>query len=153
MKRVGAGWLALGLLLPRVALGQVPPVVAVPAGDDVIVAVRKGEAAPFAGQLFDQPTALRWANYLEQYRARAALEAQYQARWQALETQYQTQALDAERQAHARALGELDQKLLAARKELDSPPFYRTVWFGVGLGALAMGAAVGLAAFGLHEAR
>jgi hypothetical protein len=60
------------------AAAQVPPLPKVPrysldstpAGADVIHPLRRNQPAPVDGQLFDSATALRWGNYLEQYRLR-----------------------------------------------------------------------------------
>lgn len=59
-------------LIPALALAEEPlpspAVVTYPPGEDNIVPVRKGEAAPYAGQLFDDATALRYAMWLQQYK-------------------------------------------------------------------------------------
>lgn len=58
-------------LVPPLELKYVaPPLEAIPPGDDVITPVKKGEPAPYQGQLMDTPTALRWLHFLQQARLR-----------------------------------------------------------------------------------
>lgn len=151
-------------LLPRLAWADPPapappapstvaPLVPVPPGDDVVVVAKKGDPVPFTGQLFDQSTALRWANYLQQCRFRLQADVDYQKKYDQADTDYQKRLLAIEQQKYDAVSKDLQDKLDKANAELASPPFYKTVAFGVVVGALAMGVAVGLAAAGLNAVK
>ena len=56
--------------LPPLPELQIQPI---PAGEDKIVPLRKGEPAPYTGQLYSPETALRWANWLQQYQLQTPL--------------------------------------------------------------------------------
>ena len=149
-------WLSVFLLLvllPRMAYADPAPLVPVPPGDDVIVVVKKDAPAPFTGQLYENATALRWANYLQQARYRLQADVELQKRLDAAELAYQQRLVVLEQEKYVRVTGELEAKNAALQAQLRDPPFYRSVWFGVVVGALAMGTAVGLAAWGLGSAR
>jgi hypothetical protein len=146
--------LVLLTFLPRLALADPPaPVTAVPPGDDVITVVKKGDPAPYTGQLFDQATALRWANFLQQYKFRLGADVDLQKKLDDADLTLQKQLLVIEQQKYVRVTDELQAKNVALQKQLADPPFYDRVWFGVALGAVAMGLAVGLSAWGLSSAR
>jgi hypothetical protein len=141
-------------LLPRLAWADPPaPVIAVPPGEDVIVVVKKDAPAPFTGQLFDQATALRWGNWLQQYRYRLQADVELQKKLDAADIDYQKKLVALAQEKYERVTGELEAKNTLLTTQLYDRPFYTSVWFGVVLGALAMGACVGLAAYGLSSTR
>lgn len=130
------------------------PVQVLPPGDDKIVVVREGEKAPFTGHLYDTNTALRWANWLEQYRVRLKTD------------------VDSTRQLAELSLGRCEEKSALVQTQLQAsvtqeqqratmlqikldqgPPFYRTFWFGFATGVVVTGVAVGLTAWGLSAAK
>ena len=129
----------LFMLLPRLALAD-PPVTTpvaltpIPAGPDVIVAVVKGQPAPHDGQLFDQSTSVRWANYLQQCHTRLRLDVAYQYRIDQAEVALTQAQLNLERQHYLAVTEELRGQLNTAQQEAASPPFYRTTWFGIIVG-------------------
>jgi hypothetical protein len=87
--------LALILLAPAArAQNAIEPI---PAGDDVIVSLQHGEKAPWKGQLFSPDTALRWGNYLSQYRYHLELERTIAARRIELERDLSERQLKHER--------------------------------------------------------
>jgi hypothetical protein len=135
-------------LLPSRAWGDTVPVVPVPSGEDRIEVVKKGDPAPFTGQLFDQPTALRWANYLQQYKFRLQADVEFQKKYDGLELDYAKKQLELERAQYTQVTGDLQKKLDAAQKELaEGPPWYKTTGFGVAIGVLVtVAAAAGTAA-------
>lgn len=133
---------------PLLGRAQERKVEDIPPGADRIQTLREGESAPYSGLLFDPPTAQRWGNWLRQYKVRlaedVALEktlAQIQLRsaeerWLLQSTLLQRQ-LDTER---ARS-SELERKLQ------EPPAWYRTVWFGAGVGVLGAAGLVLLGAY------
>lgn len=115
----------------------------IPAGDDVIVSVRKDEPAPFAGQLFDINTSLRWANWLAQYKDKVAADAK-KSKTQCESDLAYVQDLDDVDIARLDVLNS-DLKLrltrsekgrLQAQHDLDNPAWYSSPWFGFVVGAV-----------------
>ncbi len=134
------------LLIPTLALAEEPPpqpnIVTFPPGDDNIVAVRKGEAAPYAGQLFDENTSLRWALWLQQYKLRYGtdLQAERDGCKVLVAREGVYRAIEAER--NAKSEKDLRERLLAADKtraageeKLRNPPFWKepTFWYASGV--------------------
>lgn len=144
-------------LLPRLVFAELPPppapLIAVPPGADTITAVRKGDAAPYDGQLFDQATAIRWANYLQQSNARLRLDPLYQYKLDQIDLQALQKTIDLERTEYARVTKELNTKLLASEKAQVDPPFYSTFWFGMTVGVVVSVLLVGGAAVALNAVR
>jgi hypothetical protein len=132
---------------------------AIPEGADKIVVVRKGSPAPFDGQLFDNPTALRWGNWLLQYKFRLASDVGYEQTLRQLDgkmweqrlliadEKYKTVTLDYQKQVAA-----LNESIVKYRTELDNPPWYKSPWFGFTLGVVTTGACIGLGAYALRSA-
>lgn len=149
-------WIAIPLLA-CITLQAVPvaaqelPVVpefkleAIPSGEDRFVALAQGAAAPFAGQLFDTPTALRWANYLEQYRTQISLrDKAYQQLL--LEDQRYCQRVVAAKDKEAstvqvdltRRLKRVEDKNAELQYKVDHPAWYNTREFGLVTGIVLM---------------
>ncbi len=122
----------------------------IPPGEDKIVVVREGDKVPFTGQLFDNNTALRWGNWLLQYKFRLKEDVEYQQKIAHNEVSYMKQLLDIERKKYLTVTDDY-QKLIAVEKQenvkmraqLDNPPFYKTAWFGFLSGVLVTTACVG----------
>ncbi len=131
------------LLVTRPALAEPPRVRSIPEGPDVITAVRKGEPAPYAGQLFDPATALRFVNWIEQYRALVRIEEETQRALREAEVNLWRQKFDAS-EAKYKVVVEADQKALAELRTKADRPFYDSPWFGLALG-VGLTAAGGLA--------
>lgn len=122
----------------------VPTVETVPPGDDHIVVVRAGEKVPFTGQLFDGDTALRWANWLEQYRHLVPTIIEHDQKVCSIKLEYDASILKTEKDKAAAIERDLKERLLKSEKaraqaeyEAQNPPWYRSVWFGVGVGAVS----------------
>jgi len=111
-------------------------VVAVPPGPDSIVPLRKGEPAPFDGQLFSNETAIRWANWLAQYKMLVKSDVDLQKKLCEADTQLLQKKLDLENQEYQRVTTELQAKLTKAQEEAANPPFYRTPLFNIGVGVV-----------------
>lgn len=115
----------------------------IPPGEDVIAAVKKGQPAPFDGQIFDISTALRWANWLDQYQAKLkAVQTKERALCQS-QLDYQGE-LDLLEIDELKALN-IDLKTRLKRSEtakaqaeydLNHTAWYETVWFGALLGVV-----------------
>jgi hypothetical protein len=122
---------------------------AAPGGRDVIVPLGKGATAPFSGQLFDAPTALRWGLWIRNYKELAAAEAQQAKGICEADLSYKDDLLKIEQDKTHTLVTDLQKRLLATdtervklRFELDHPPWYSSVWFGVGVGVVSTTALV-----------
>lgn len=121
-------------------------VVNIPAGADKIIPMRKGEAAPIEGQLFDNDTALRWANWLVQYKQLVKRNAELQNRLCQIDVNLANEKLVIEQEKNKKIIPDLENKLAAAKEAADHPAFYKTAPFGLAVGAtIASLAAVGIA--------
>jgi hypothetical protein len=121
-------------------------VVNIPAGEDKIVPMKKNEPSPFEGQLFDNDTALRWANWLVQYKQLVKTNAALQKRLCEIDVNLANRKLEIEQEKNNKIVPDLEAKLAKATNEAEHPPFYRTFWFGATVGVtVASLAAVGIA--------
>jgi hypothetical protein len=137
------------LLLPQLAWAQEPPIEAIPPGDDVITPLRRGQVAPHDGQLFDAMTALRWANWLQQYKYRLVWDLEKSESTCRSGLAYKEELLRAEEERALKVEKELEKRLAEtqqALKDAESPPWYETRTFGMVVGA---GLAVGAVAMGI----
>jgi hypothetical protein len=128
------------VLMSRIAAAD-PLVQAIPLGDDKIVVVREGDKAPFTGQLFDGATALRWANWLQQYQTLLPATIEREQKICSAKVEYGDKVLKAEKERAAGVEQDLRKRLVSSEKELaqarydeQNPSWYRTVWFGAGVG-------------------
>jgi hypothetical protein len=145
--------LIVALLLPSIAFAEGPlptaNVTTYPPGEDVINVVKKGEPAPYTGQLFDDKTALRWAVWLQQYKTLYGLDMQAQKASCDVKVAHEEELrrIDAERNTKSEA--DLRQRLLAsetarakAEETLRNPPFWKEPGFWYGAGVVTSVAAV-----------
>jgi len=136
MRRLAAV-LAL-LLLPHNALAQTPaPIEAIPPGEDVIVPLPKGTPAPFDGQLYDNSTALRWANWLRQYKLRLRVDVQEQKDICRVRQDAAQQELRAERDKYNAVVKMYDRRILELKNDYEHPPWYRSPTFYIGAGVVS----------------
>lgn len=151
--------LVVALLAPSVVLAQ-PSVESIPPGEDIIVPVKKGAAAPIDGQLFSPETALRWANFLQQYKLRLAWDVKYAEDVCKEETAYRDKLLVIEKDRSAATEKSLRDELLKSEKSRieaeeevrEGPAWYETVEFGIVLGTAVTAGAFALSIWAL-EAR
>lgn len=155
--KTSARLIAILLLVSSITRGQPAPIEDIPKGDDRIVVLRKGDAAPFDGQLFDNGTALRWNNWLQQYKYRlkadVALEIQLHqsdvAFWKKKsdvdDVKYATVTRDYQMQ-----VANLQMQVIAARQDAANPPWYTTSWFGFTAGVVMSALLVSVGAYALH---
>ncbi len=133
-------FILLLVMLPSIARAEptvATPLIPVPSGPDVITTVKKGEPAPYEGQLFDQATAIRWANFLQQANTRLRLDPMYQYQVDQVEIEALKKVVVLEQDKYRKVTDELETKLTEAQKEAANPPFYKTASFGFGMGVLA----------------
>lgn len=153
------------LLLPGAAMAEqpalpAPQVATYPPGDDKIVVVRKGDAAPYAGQLFEDSTALRWAVWLQQYRARYGLDMKAEqdsckvrlghAEDLASIEADRTQKIELDLRLRLKAA---DAQRLKLEEELRNPGFFKqpSTWFATGL--ITTVVVVVTTAYTMHEVK
>jgi hypothetical protein len=130
--------------VPEFKLDPIPP------GKDVIQDIRKGQQAPFDGMLFDNATALRFGNYIEQSRLQAELCYKTWAETRKAEQTYWKGVLRAEVESDTEIRADLQQRLAKLEEknaELEGklakgPPWYNTRTFGLVLGVVGTSALV-----------
>jgi hypothetical protein len=153
-------WLPLVLLLlPATALAE-PAVKDIPAGEDKITAVRKGEPAPYDGQLYDPATSLRWANWLMQYRYRLKMDVVREQEVCAIEVTHRDSLLDIEKERAKQVEADLFLRLerseearIVAETELRNPSWYNTREFGITLGVLGTASVMALSIWAIEARR
>ena len=140
--------------VPKLELSPIPP------GEDKIVPLYKGAEAPFSGQLFDSSTALRWGNYLEQYRNYHALVVDTQRKVYTLELQHQSKVLKLELEARDKVEADLKARLnksegerLKAEHEAKNIAWYNSRTFGVVIGVVATAGVFFLGAYAVGSKR
>ena len=154
------GLIALLLLVPQLAWAEAQPVKEIPAGEDIIVPIKKGQPAPFDGQLFDANTALRWGNFLQQYKLRLDWDVKYAEDVCKEETSYRDKLLVISKEQSAATEKSLRDELVKSEKGRldaeavvrDGPPWYNTTEFGMVVGTAITAGAFALSIWAL-EAR
>lgn len=136
-----------------------PIVKDIPPGDDKIVAVHAGDKVPFTGQLFEPATALRWANWLQQYKLRLDTDVEAQKKICAADAQLANKlaAIDQEKNTTIQTdlkntNGQLTTRVADLQKVIDDPPFYKTFLFGAIVGVVATGVLFGLGVYAASSA-
>lgn len=144
-------------LLPAVVLAQTPPIQTIPPGDDKIEPVHKGQTAPFDGQLFDPLTAMRWGNWLQQYKYRLIWDVSKEQEVCKVEKKYRDDLLKAEEKRATTVEKDLRERLarseqarLKAEEEARNPAWYNTRTFGVAVGVVATVGIVALSVWAIN---
>lgn len=121
----------------------------IPAGEDVIVPLVKGAAAPFGGQLFDTNTAIRWGLWLQRYQALMGAELDRSKAVCTAQVAFKDQVLGIEQDKSEALQKDLAERLqraetgrLNAEHELAHPPWYESGAFHFALGIVTAGAVV-----------
>jgi len=147
------------VLSPRLALAEAPPIQPIPPGEDKIAQIKKGDPAPYDGQLFSNDTALRWGNWLLQYKLRLQQDVDYQKKilgadvqlWQhkyeLSEEKYKTVVVD-----YQKRLSESDALARKYQDEVNNPSWYRSPVFGFAMGVVFTGVCVGAGFLAFHSA-
>jgi hypothetical protein len=118
------------------AYAQAVPIEVIPPGDDRIEVLPKGQPAPFDGQLFDNDTALRWANWLRQYKVRLRVDVAEQRDVCAVRTTALQQQINVEQVKYSQAVTAYEQRLLQLQIEQANPPWYKSPIFYVATGVV-----------------
>lgn len=148
-------WLVILVVLaaPGLVLAQESPP-DIPPGEDRLEHLQQGVRAPYAGMLLDTDTAIRWTNrlrwYQEEFRLRLRAEEQT---LQAVRASHATELRIVE-ESYRREIQGLrnDVRDLGSRlAQAMDRPWYDTVAFGIGVGALIV-VLLGVAAVGLYAA-
>lgn len=131
-----------------------------PPGDDKIVPLAKEEKAPFSGQLFSPDTALRWGNWLQQYKLRLRVDVQREVEVCKASTSFKDKLLEIEQVRAAKVEKDLLERLqraetarLAAEEESRSPAWYKTREFGLVLGVVGTAGVLGLSVWAFDTTR
>lgn len=147
-----------GADVPDVA-SATPSIQTIPPGKDKIAPIKKGDAAPFDGQLFDNDTALRWGNWLLQYKLRLNLDVEQQKKilgadvelwkhkYEISEKKYETVTLD-----YQNRLAASESLVAKYRTEIDNPSWYRSPVFGFAMGVVFTGVCFGAGFYAYHGA-
>jgi hypothetical protein len=136
------------------------PIVTIPTGDDHISTLKKGQPAPFDGQLFDTDTAIRWGFWLQQYKYRLGADAKKYQQLCRVEMDFRDKKLAIEQERSEKVEKDLRDRLLrsekarvAAEEEANDPPWYNTRVFGVIIGVVATAAVFGVAVAAVSATR
>lgn len=145
-------------LLPSLVFGQ--ELETIPPGPDKIQPVKAQEPAPYAGMLYDNDTALRWANWLKQYKVRLKADVEKEQKTCAVKLSYDAGVLASEKKRSKELQDDLKGRLqrsekarLDAEERMRNPPWYTTTWFGVGLGVVGSVTVVGVTAWALSSSK
>lgn len=129
----------------------------IPPGDDKITPLRKGDPVPYDGQLFDNATALRWGNWLLQYKLRLDLDVGYEQKLRQADVSLWTQKYDISEKKYETVTADYQRKVAALegqvvqyRMEVQNPPWYRSPLFGFTVGIVFTGLCVGVGAYALN---
>lgn len=125
----------------------------IPPGEDVISPLKKGDPAPFDGQLFNNQTALRWANWLKQYQFKLKTDVELEQKKCSLDASAWQQKYQIQRDFYEQQLVLQIQDKRNLQSQLDNRPWYSSVWFGVAIGVVSTGLLVGGTAYALHAAK
>lgn len=149
-------------LIPALALAEeplpAPSIVTFPPGEDNIASVKKGEPAPYAGQLYDNDTALRWAMWLQQYKLRYGTDMQAQQESCKVQVARDGVYRAIESDRNAKSEKDLRDRLVADEKarleveeKLRNPPFWKEPGFWYGAGVVTTVVAVAAVAVAAHK--
>ena len=131
---------------------------AIPPGKDRIIPTKKGDPAPFDGQLFDNDTALRWGNWLLQYKLRLQQDVDYQKKVLGADVQLWQHKYELSEQKYVTVTSDYQKRLADStalvakyREEIDSPPWYRSPVFGFAVGIVFTGVCLGAGFYTYHS--
>lgn len=128
------------------------PVQDVPPGEDRIYYLKEGEKAPFAGQLFDNPTAIRWGNWLEQYRYRLSFDVETQRQIDQVKIDYLSAVVSLEREKYSQVTDEQRKVIQDLQAQLAEPaPWYESFEFGMGVGVATTALVFGLSVLAVSQ--
>ena len=115
----------------------------IPPGEDKIQHLPKGLQAPYEGMLFDNDTALRWANWLKQYKFRLAYDVETEQERCTVKLQGEETKLKLHVEAHDLLEKDLRERVLKLEKEnlkladvIKNQPWYQSRDFGIVVGVV-----------------
>ena len=126
---------ALFLFSSPLKAQELPQVKDIPTGNDVIISLRKGESAPYDGQLFDNPTSMRWANWLRQYKVFLPQQVELERSLGEAKAEVWKQKYNLLEKQYTFSQNEYGKRITNLELQVASPPWYQTVWFGMAVGA------------------
>lgn len=130
-------FLPILLSLPLIAFSSPAPaqspVKDIPPGEDEIVYLPEGQPAPYSGQLFSDPTALRWANWLRQYKTAYTVDMAAQTQLRQIEREAAAERLRAQKEYNEKVV-EAYEKRLAGQSPAGA--WYDTFWAGAVVGTI-----------------
>lgn len=127
--------LSLSLLFPTTAHTQELQLKTIPPGESRIVSLEKDQPAPFDGHLYDNDTALRWANWLKQSKMLYRIDLSASEERRKLEGKICAQRMNLKQEQYNEMVAGYSQRLRKLEEERRNPPWYETVWFGATVGA------------------
>jgi hypothetical protein len=140
------------VLTPVKAQGQ-SPIRDIPPGDDRIVPLRQGEAAPYTGQLYSPETALRWAGWLQQYKLRLEVDVTAERMLREADVALGKRLVEIEQEKYRAAVTTYTGQLVTQQvrikeleREIANPPWYHTPFFYLVMGTVGASLVVGVVA-------
>jgi len=124
----------------RVEFQEIPP------GKDKIETVLSGAPAPFSGQLFDPSTALRWANYLQQCKAKLVTDVEAERKISEIKVGFWMNQQVKDREYFVRQSQEQYQQILKLQQPTVTP-WYASQWTAFVAGMILTGTLVGMGAY------
>jgi hypothetical protein len=125
------------LLLSSTAIAAEPQLQPIPPGSSRITVIYKGEPAPYDGQLFNNDTALRWANWLRQMKMVYRIDMEAKDRECRANSTFETQRYRLQQEQYNRVVAEYSSRLQELEEKTRNPPWHSTVWFGTAVGSTA----------------
>lgn len=123
-----------------------PAVQDIPTGADKIYPLRKGDVAPYDGQLFDNATGMRWGNWLMQYKLRLNNDVAYEQKLRTDDAKLceERRAISDQKYAivtdtYQSNVAIMSAQLTQAQYEASNPPWYRSPFFSFTLGVVTTG--------------
>lgn len=153
-------WRVLLVLLLIPSLAGAQEVATIPPGNDKITPLKLEQPAPYPGMLFDYDTALRWGNWLKQYKLRLRVDVERERERGEVKLDAAKKELKLtvdtykkiEKDHRARIL-RLEKRNIALQEELNNPAWYKTRTFGIIVGVVATGAVFGLSIYAYDKVR
>lgn len=139
------------VILPAEAMAD-PAIVTFPPGTDKIVALKKGQEAPYDGQLFDTPTSIRWGNWLEQYQLRLKIDVEAEKKISVAQIEYMNELLKIERKQYETVTKNYQVRIVELEKKLNEPrPWYKSGVFQFTMGAVCMAGVFALSTWAISS--
>jgi hypothetical protein len=134
-----------------------PPLVAVPAGEDKIVPLKLNQPAPFTGELFDLPTAVRFGHFIEQARLRLKEDVLLERRRCNAEMSYLGQRANLERDLrlseeadYRMRILKLENTNIQLQNSINNPGLLQSPVFWLITGALGASLLFGISAYAMR---